>query len=99
MTNQPFYTVLEQHGNAPSEVEGILGIGTKFSEEYSLLTSFAKQGLIERALVGLALSETGGAVSFGSVDYDINVWAPNASKDSWSVEISDLSIDEIKLMH
>ena len=67
----------------PPHVEGIYGVGTKFSDESSLLSSFAKHGLIKKALVGLALTETGGTITFGEHASLIDVWAPNESKESW----------------
>lgn len=68
LLSHPFYVAYQQTGKLARDIDGIIGIGTKSSEEPSLLKRAVKDGLIHRAMLGLSLQEDGGELMFG--DYD-----------------------------
>lgn len=65
---ETFYTPYEQQGDFPDDIDGLIGIGTKMSEEDSWILSAARSGLVQRALIGLSLNKTGGEITFGGYD-------------------------------
>jgi len=106
LKQQEFYTAYEVSGKFPHKVEGLLGIGTKYSEEPSLIKELVREALVHRAMIGLELTPNGGEVTFG--DYasdkirggdDGMVWINNLEPTSWSFEISEAKLGGYSLFH
>lgn len=106
LLNQPFYTAYELTGKFPRDIDGIMGVGTKQSEEYSLIKQAVKEGLIHRAMIGLYLTEDGGEITFG--DYssdkvqggdDSMLWINIPDLSKWAIEITEAKFGDLSIFH